>query len=185
MCCVSDCFCSFCSRTVTEVRKLTPPELLQVLEGPSTCGDLQRVFARALRDGVEGWMLGVIQNLFKVGEKHRMNRDSMTCWMNSLWAKSDMLWKACTILYLRPRIDTARLHNTMLPSCLVLTQGDHERQSGHQLRQGRGQAFLCLRQQRRGHKRNQLHKMMQHQQYFTIILQSTSERFIIYPNQRC
>lgn len=38
------------------VRKLTPPEILQVLEGPSTCGDLQRVFARALRDGVEGWV---------------------------------------------------------------------------------------------------------------------------------
>lgn len=38
------------------VRKLASPELLQVLEGPSTCGDLQRVFARALRDGVEGWV---------------------------------------------------------------------------------------------------------------------------------
>lgn len=83
-CCFSDCFRSFCSRTsrtVTEVRKLTSPELLQVLEGPSTCGDLQRVFARALRDGVEGWMLGVIQNLFRVGEKQRMIRDTMTCFL--------------------------------------------------------------------------------------------------------
>ena len=89
-----DCFRSFCSRTVTEVRKLTPPEILQVLEGPSTCGDLQRVFARALRDGVEGWMLGVIQNLFRVGEKQRMIRDTMTyffCCMNPLWAMLDML----------------------------------------------------------------------------------------------
>ena len=60
-------------------------------------------------------------------------------------------------LHLRPSIDAARLHSTkMLSSCLVLSQGDHGRQSGHQLRQGRGQAFLCLHQQRRGHKRNQL-----------------------------
>lgn len=38
------------------VRKLNATEILEVLEGPGTFGDLRRVFARALRDGMEGWV---------------------------------------------------------------------------------------------------------------------------------
>lgn len=52
---------------MSQVRKLTSSELLEVLDGPLTCGDLQRVFARALRDGVEGWILGRIELIVPSG----------------------------------------------------------------------------------------------------------------------
>lgn len=117
-------------------------------------------FAMALRGGCLAWSK-------TCSEWVKSNEWSVTPWhvfycffccMNPLWAMLDMLWKVCTqSLYLHPSIGTARLHSTkMLSSCLVLSQGDHGRQSGHQLRQGRGQAFLCLHQQRRGPKRNEL-----------------------------
>ena len=61
--------------TSCEVRKLASGDLLELLDGPTESNGLQRVFARCVADGQEGWHLGWCVFFWTTRNKDATNGD--------------------------------------------------------------------------------------------------------------